>query len=139
MIIPYTKHTPFDIPRPLIDVTLINPYNQKQTKAPALVDSGADDCIFPWYLGKRIELNLRSGPTYTGNSYTVKGFLGISRKVYVHSIDIVIQGKYLIADMMCGFTDRNMNISLLGRNCFFEKFNVHFYHNQRKIDIIKLK
>jgi len=111
--------------RPRLAVTLIS--GNESFACYALIDSGADDCIFPASFGTVLGLNVRTGRHYT---FGGAGGGGV-QSAYFFDLQIAIQnvGKY---KMPIGFTTalQNAGIGLLGQNGFFDRFRIGF--NLRK-------
>ncbi|MGB8673915.1 MAG: hypothetical protein WCD27_06135 [Candidatus Acidiferrales bacterium] len=89
----------------------------------ALVDSGADDCIFPTSFGTQLGLNVP-----TGKQYPFGGAGGGAiQMAYFFDLQLAIPqvGKYSIP---IGFTDalESVGLGLLGQNGFFDRFRVSF-------------
>ena len=72
--------------RPIIPVLLQYKQNNPISYE-ALVDSGADMCVFPAEIGELMGINIR-----TGHKGSLSGVIGKSGVVYYHSIEIEIGG-----------------------------------------------
>jgi hypothetical protein len=115
--------------RPVIPVTLIN--GNKKVTYLAIIDSGADLCIFHAEIGEQIGINIESGKVLT--------FSGITREqltAYFHEIKIGIGGYEY--DCYAGFSRNlaNMPYGLLGQGGFFDLFNIVFDYNKERIELI---
>lgn len=107
-------------PRPVLAVILVN--GNLIWPCYAIVDSGADDCVFPASFAARIGLNLASG-----RHYPFRGAGGGDQDAHFFDIQFVIPNvtRYRLA---VGFTPalEGAGIGLLGQNGFFSRFRVGF-------------
>ena len=115
--------------RPVIPVTLIN--GDRKVTNLAIIDSGADLCIFHAEIGEQIGIDIESGKVQT--------FSGITREqltAYFHNIKIGIGGHEY--DCYAGFSRdlANMPYGLLGQVGFFDLFNIVFDYNKERIELI---
>lgn len=109
--------------RPKISVVI--EYRNKLVGDLALIDSGADHCVFSYRsIGDYLGINLKKGKK-------LKAF-GISNKainIYFHNITLYIKNhKFKIYAGFC----YELEHSLLGRSGFFDKFKIMF-DDQNKI------
>lgn len=107
--------------RPHLPVTLVS--GDAHFPCFAMVDSGADDCIFPASFGVTLGLNVP-----TGRHYPFGGAGGGGVQIaYFFDLQLVVHGvgRY---QMPIGFTDalEDHGIGLLGQNGFFSRFRVGF-------------
>lgn len=89
-----------------------------------LIDSGADDCIFPASFAGLLGLNFRSGRRYPF------GGVGVANnEAYFFDLEMEIIG-VAVHDLAVGFTTAldGRGHGLLGQNGFFERFSVRFDH-----------
>ena len=104
--------------RPLIELR-IN-YKTAHFDCLALLDSGADNCLFPAEVGEYLGIrNIRSGKT--------KIFGGIGKgaiKAYFH--DVLLRVRDLSFKCRAGFTYDKMPCVLLGQKGFFDQCIVNF-------------
>ena len=90
----------------------------------ALVDSGADECIFPASFAAQLGLNYLSGRHYP--------FGGVGKKdqeAYFFDVEMDIVGivKYRQAIGFTASLEQNGH-GLLGQNGFFDRFSLGFHH-----------
>lgn len=93
----------------------------------AIVDSGADDCLFPAVFAAQIGLRLSKGRPYTFSG------AGSHRQVaYFFEIGLEII-EVLNARLSIGFTEalNASRIGLLGQNGFFDRVDVTFRLRER--------
>lgn len=116
-----------EIWRPTIPVRLT--YLNKTYGCIALVDSGADFCIFHAVIGELLNINIKSGKTSPLHGATS----GIG-KVYYHNISIDVGGWSV--NSYIGFSyDLTYPFPLLGQVGFFDRFKVSFDYKKKDIDI----
>jgi len=107
------------IERPIIPIIIRNPVNQQSVRYQALVDSGADQCIFSGEIGELIGLDITAG-----TEHTVSGVVaGQTRPYYMHDVEIEVGGRRRPATV--GFMpDLAPNgHGLLGQAGFFDLFS----------------
>ena len=95
----------------------------------ALVDSGADDCLFP--LEVATELNLPLNPK-NSNLYGGIGAGHISA-VFTH-VGLGVAGQ-VIFPLYAGFSDAPSVVPILGQAGFFDRFEVKFNKPKEVIDL----
>jgi hypothetical protein len=100
----------------------------------SVIDSGADNCIFPAVYGRRLGIEIESGKRYP---YVGATGLGLA---YFHEVKVLIEveKKRHRFDCYCGFTDglSDMGVGLLGRHGFFEIFqSVKFIQNEKTVEL----
>lgn len=117
------------ISRPLIPVKLLN--EGELVKTIALIDSGADWCIFHGDLGELIGLDVRSGM-----EQDFYGIIGSGPgQIFFHDISVEIGG--IAYPMRCGFSyDISPNgYGVLGQFGFFDTFDVNFKRRKQRIEL----
>jgi Aspartyl protease len=120
------------IERPIIPIIVRNPATQQSVRYLALVDSGADECIFAGEIGELIGLDMLGG-----REQTVSGVVaGQTRPYYVHDVEIEVGGSSRRVSV--GFMpDLSSNgHGLLGQTGFFDLFS--FVKFERPKGIIEL-
>lgn len=122
----YKKLTPGLI-RPIIPITLH--YQGKSVQYEALVDSGADMCMFPAQIGEILGLDLKKG-----KKGQMSGVIGKSADVYYHDIELEIGGNITCATV--GFTKAyNFDYGFLGQRGMFNCYTVHFFYRKGIIEL----
>jgi len=121
------------VSRPIVPIQLIN--GQNKQRCYALIDSGADYCVFHASIGEVIGLTIESGKLDT--------FSGVAEQqqpltAYFHDIKIEVGGYEF--DCWAGFSRdiANLSCGCLGQFGFFSLFNVSFDYNKERIEL-KLK
>ncbi len=114
--------------RPIIQIDLV--YNSNRLKTYALIDSGADWCVFQGVLGKALSINLESG-----KKQLIRGITADPIVAYFHDISISIGGW----DFSCyvGFSDglNTLPYGILGQNGFFSKYVIIFDYQKETIEL----
>ena len=117
--------------RPVIPVTLVN--GNKNIQYLALIDSGADLCIFHAEIGEQIGIDIESG-----KKQEFDGIAGEKMTAFFHNIEIEVGGYRL--PCYAGFSKEltKMPYGILGQQGFFDMFYVTFDYNKEKVEL-KLK
>lgn len=114
--------------RPVIQ--LVFPSKNGEFRYLALVDSGADYCLFHSIVGQRLGINIKSGKclTFTGTS-------GHPQHAYFHKVSFLIGGIEHVCE--AGFSDEmeKLPYGLLGQDGFFDKWNVKFEYSKENIEL----
>ena len=123
---PYTKFriTPPSVKkakfvyRPVISVKLFK--QNKVVTFDALIDSGADKCIFPVWIADRLGFDV-----YKGEKMIFSG-IGGSVLAYLHKTNIKVKEIKLSLDIYYSHEWNDMPFGLLGQAGFFSNFDVNF-------------
>ncbi len=112
--------------RPMVDLILLAP-NGEALQTPALVDSGADFCLFPLDAAHLLGLDI----TVLPHAVTA-GVGSVSNVTYFADLTINLENG-IIFDTKVGFTEgmNGAGFGLLGQQGFFENYNVEFLHRER--------
>lgn len=118
----------FSASRPVIPIQLIN--GEQRVSYLAIIDSGADLCIFHAEIGEVIGIAVESGKLLQ--------FSGISSQqltAYFHDIKIGVGGYEF--DCCAGFSRDidNLPYGLLGQTGFFSLFDIHFDYGKQRIEL----
>ena len=108
--IPFIKLSPSDLPRPWLQVTIINPYSGREVNVLGLIDTGADECALPAAYANILGHNLQSGRSKkirTGNGITT---------AYSHTSRLKIYD-FMIEETLIDFMP-NLSVPLLGTQNF---------------------
>jgi predicted aspartyl protease len=133
MKFPYIKTPQADptkkwLSRPLIPVIIFGP--KSNIEVLALIDSGADICLFNEQIGREIGLEIEKGKT--------EAFMGIEggRLVaYIHKIKLQVVGIEKIIEIEAGFVDSPAVNAILGQEGFFDAFKIKFEKDHNIIEI----
>jgi hypothetical protein len=107
------------VERPIIPIVVRNPLTQQSVRHLALVDSGADQCVFAAEIGELIGLDVTAGL-----ERRVSGVVaGQVRPYYLHDVEIELRGwrRRVTVGFMAGLTPNGHG--LLGQTGFFDLFS----------------
>ena len=100
-------------------------------KYAALIDSGADFCIFDAGIGEYLELDIKSGIEV--------GFGGIqnvgSAKAYLHQVNLEIGGIQFKTDVGFSYDISDRGYGIFGQKGFFNKFVVKFDLQKEDVEL----
>lgn len=112
--------------RPIIPLSI---GSAKQTlRFEALIDSGADFCIFPTGLAKELNVNLTQAKSIYFSSATGNMVIGNIAHIYLDIGEGRFKAKVVFADLPG-------NIGILGQYGFFDQFIVKFDLNKKEIEL----
>ncbi|KKT80636.1 MAG: hypothetical protein UW78_C0030G0002 [Candidatus Azambacteria bacterium GW2011_GWA1_44_9] len=114
--------------RPVIPIEII--YQNLSIPCEALVDSGADFCIFDAQIGELLGINITKG-----ERREVWGITGVGQSYYVHLVEIKVGGwSYKIK---VGFLPEiaKLGYGVLGQRGFFDIFVVKFDLLKEEIEL----
>lgn len=109
--------------RPVIPVKLTS--GKKEVTFDALIDSGADECVFPGWI---IEFFGRD--IYKGKEKIFSG-IGGSVLAYLHRTSLQIKNVRLMLEVYYSHDWDDMPFGLLGQSGFFNYFEVRFNYHQK--------
>lgn len=127
----YKKYSP-GILRPVIPVKIS--YKDRSISYEALVDSGADFCIFDAQLGELLGIDILDGEVRE-----VWGITGVGEYYYIHQITIHIGG--FPYSIRAGFLPHiaRLGYGVLGQKGFFDIFVVKLDLLKEEIELIPRK
>jgi hypothetical protein len=117
------------VSRPYIPICLR--YQQDSANVYALVDSGADTCLFHSSVGQALGLDVTTG--------RLQKFFGISEEgieVYFHTLKFQIIGSTDLFEIEAGFTPSDGVKAILGQKGFFERYKIIFERYKDRLEII---
>ena len=120
------------IREPIVAVDLIGSTGEVE-KTHALIDSGANDCVFNMRHARSLGINL--------HECQIKNTVGIEGKpmsVYFTELEIEILGLGKMF-LPVGFKENLPIGGLLGQVSFFDQFNVHFKRTENIFEITEAK
>ena len=131
--LPYVKYLvspPFIKPeqfvyRPVIAVKLS--LGKRIIRFEGLIDSGADECIFPGWIAETLGHNVHKGKQ--------KIFSGIGGSVlsYLHKTTMQLEDMNLAMDVYYSHEWNDMPFGLLGQASFFSRFNISFHYQEKAV------
>ncbi len=113
--------------RPIIPLSL--KYKQQSVYYEALIDSGADFCIFPVEIAKKLRINLKKANKIYFAGATGEPVLGLRAKVTLQIAEVNLKTEVVFADL----SDK---AALLGQYGFFNLCKVNLDLGNNKIEII---
>ncbi len=123
----YKRYAP-ELIRPVIPVEI--KANSRSIRYEALIDSGADLCIFDAQIAQILGINIRQG-----KRQLVGGITGTERSFFVHPVHISIGGWDYGIEV--GFMPDlpPFGYGVLGQKGFFEHFLVKFDYSKTEIEV----
>jgi hypothetical protein len=123
---PFPRRT--SVSRPVVPIALIN--GSQRVRYLALIDSGADYCIFHAEIGEQIGLEIESGKrlSFFGSS-------GQEQSAFFHEIKLEIGGHEFTC--FAGFSHelQSLPYGILGQDGFFDSFKITFDYEREKIEL----
>jgi len=116
--------------RPTIPVCLVNKQSGEHANYIALIDSGADYCIFHASMGEVIGLDVRSG-----KKMEYFGIAGVKQTAYFHEIVLSVGGWKFDCYVGFSYDFDQMPYGVLGQDGFFDKFKIVLDHNKFEIEL----
>lgn len=116
--------------RPLIPVEIS--HQGKKLLSYALIDSGADVCLFGGELSQKLGLVLT-----TGKKQTLQGIGRGKITFYLHQIDLNIGGKTAKTEVGFSSQMQHLPFAILGQKGFFENFLVAFNYPKKWVEVLK--
>lgn len=117
-----------EICRPQIPIRISYKHKLLGYLISALIDSGADNNLFPSYFGQKIGLNIKKG-----EEFNIGGIGNIGIKAYRHKIKIFVDSYSF--ETYVDFSD-DQQTPLLGREFFFKFFkNISFDENKKIVSL----
>lgn len=126
-----------NITRPILQLALQR--GGRTVSTLAIVDSGADECIFPASVGIALGVAIPNP-----NVYVFSGTADQPQNAYFDDIHVIVQTfdnppkTAFEFDLYAGFCDslEHVGLGLLGQNGFFSRFKVMMDQSNRIIEII---
>lgn len=120
--------------KPIIPV-IISVSGGKSTMYAALIDSGADFCIFDAEIGEYLEINIENGIKI--------GFGGIQEsngaEAFLHEVILNIGGHDYRTVVGFSYDVAKHGFGILGQKGFFDIFKVSFDYRKEEIELIERK
>lgn len=117
------------IARPIIPIILKNA-GMVSDPIGALVDSGADQCLFHADIGRSLGLKLEDGVPHK-----FSGIEGGVVTTYLHKITIQIVGTSRSIEVIAGFSESTGIAAILGQEGFFDAYKITFQRSKDRIEI----
>lgn len=94
----------------------------------ALIDSGADTCVFPAELARALSIELNSD-----RMDTLRGIGGGSLRCWFRAVQVEVGGHPMTID--AAFADDANTVPLLGQHSFFDQFTVIFKKRKSTVEL----
>ena len=124
--------------RPIIPITL--KFNDKETDYFALIDSGADLCIFPKSIAERLEIDLSNAQILDFSGVQAQ----INSKAYLVAIELGLRSQdtvlpliYFHAPILFSNDVLDNNFGIVGQLGFFSEFEVKMNYAKELIELEK--
>lgn len=123
---PFPNRT--SVTRPVVDILLL--FDKKSVKYSALIDSGADYCIFHAEMADLLGLEVKKG-----EKLTFFGTSGEPQIAYFHTVQIELAGWSM--ELYCGFSYdmQSLPYGILGQTGFFDRFKLEFDYVNKRIEL----
>ena len=117
-------------PQPLIHVALVGPIATRPVLG--ILDTAADDTVFPDYVAARIGLDLTGAPT--GSSSGIGNFPVLLRYAQVR-LRVAQGGEFREWPAWVGFTSHPARYPMLGFGGFLQFFSAHFHGDREEVEL----
>jgi predicted aspartyl protease len=117
--------------KPIIPAVITNPHNGKSIKYAALIDSGADFCIFDAEIGDYLNIDIKSGQKEIFGGIQDRG----GATAYLHKIEIEIGGWKYKATVTFSYDIAERGYGIFGQKGFFDIFSVKFDYLKEEIEL----
>ena len=120
---------------PVLKTSLYHKNHERLFLIDAIVDSGADFCVFPANTGKAIGLDV-----YEGENIITNG-IGGKETLYFHKVkvEVIVKDEPWVFECRAGFSTKlnSKGIGFLGREGFFDLFQEVAFN--QKVKMFRLK
>lgn len=116
--------------RPVVDLTLPTP-DGGQIGYSAIIDSGADYCLFHGDIGEQLGLEVKKG-----KALSFYGTGGRKQTAYFHEITFFIEGEAITSTVGFSYGIGSISVGLLGQNGFFDTFKIEFDLKHQTISLV---
>jgi predicted aspartyl protease len=118
--------------RPIVPITIVDPSDKnKFINYNALIDSGADFCIFDAEIGEYLGLDIKSGDKEMFGGVQN----GSGSEAFLHEIIMKIGGREYAAKVAFSYDISKDGYGILGQKGFFDEFAVKFDYSKEEIDL----
>jgi hypothetical protein len=120
-------------PRPVIKTHLV--YEGQSIPCFAVIDSGADVCIFPADIGEQLGIDVRSGE----KDFSTNLQIGVLEETFLHRVTLKIGEFYYPTVVSFSYAPQRINYAVLGQLGFFDLFVVQFDLVKEEIELRERK
>lgn len=121
--------------KPIIPANIINIGNGKSVRYAALIDSGADFCIFDAEMGEYLGIDIKSGEKETFGGIQDRG----GACAYLHKIEVEIGGWKYKTVVAFSYDIAKRSYGIFGQKGFFDIFSVKFDYSKEEIELKEKK
>lgn len=114
--------------RPVIPIEI--QYNNQNVRYEALIDSGADFCIFDAQIADLLEINFSGARTQI-----VSGITGTPELYYIHKVKVIIGGRPFFIEVGFLRNIASLGYGVLGQKGFFNQFITKFDYQKEEIEL----
>lgn len=107
-------------------------YKHKSAKYAALIDSGADFCIFDAHIGEYLGIDVTSGEKETFGGVQEAGLA----TAYFHEVDMTIGGWEYKTIVGFSYDIAKHGYGILGQKGFFSLFKITFDYSAGKMELV---
>lgn len=138
------KYFEFPLPKPssVLGTSILRPIipikisaNGFTVKYDALIDSGADFCIFHAEIGEYLGLDVKSGAREIFSGIEDS----IGAEAYFHELTLMVGETKINTLVGFSYDIADHGYGLLGQKGLFEKFNIKFIHQKQIIEINSIR
>lgn len=130
--IPHSDPNKKWITRPIIPVTLFS--HKQNIRVYALIDSGADKCLFNAEIAEVLDMDL-----VKGEAEPFGGIEGGRIVAYLHKIQLQVIGIDNKIEIVADFTSALGIVPILGQDGFFDNFRIKFEKDHNTVEITPIK
>ena len=116
--------------RPVVDLRL-QKIDGSEIGYSAIIDSGADYCLFHGVIGEQLGLNVKKA-----KALSFYGTGGRKQTAYFHLITFSVADTTITTQVGFCYGIEGLSVGLLGQNGFFDKFKISFDLKSQLIEII---
>lgn len=128
-----SKYFGYNILKPIIPIEI--KYGNEIARYQALIDSGADLCIFDAPIGEYLGIDVRSGIKEDFGGIQDRG----GARAYLHTVTVNIGGWDYKTLVGFSYDIAKHGFGVLGQKGFFELFQVKFDYQKQEIEIKEKK
>lgn len=116
--------------RPIIPVEIA--YKGESRRYEALIDSGADHCIFHAEIAELLNIRLEDGKKYVFGGIGGSGLVG-----YIHPATLTIGGHSFDTEVVFSFDISQSGYGILGQTGFFDHFRIRFIYAKKLVEVTR--
>lgn len=121
-------------PRPFIPLVVINPVTAQWVRCRGLVDSGADDVVFPLSVAELVGIDLSQAVIRTA-----QGMTGTATPIWYARVGLQLsndEGDIIEWESMVAFCEKSTQYGLLGFAGFLQYFTTTFRGDDEDVELV---